>query len=62
MSNLSEAVNELRLQVKLADMFLDTSYCMDLLIGVQARSFGMPLLAGCDNHFRKIQGLIVEDY
>jgi hypothetical protein len=62
MSNLSEAVNELRLQVKLADMFLDTSYCMDLLIGVQAKSFGMPLLAGRDNHFRKIQGLIVEDY
>lgn len=35
---------------------------MDLLIGVQAKSFGMPLLAGRDNHFRKIHGLIVEDY
>jgi tRNA(fMet)-specific endonuclease VapC len=35
---------------------------MDLMIGVQAKLFGMPLLAGRDSHFRKIQGLIVEDY
>jgi tRNA(fMet)-specific endonuclease VapC len=35
---------------------------MDLLIGVQAKLYGMPLLAGRDNHFRSIQGLIVESY
>ena len=35
---------------------------MDLMIGVQAKSFGMPLLAGRDNQFRRIQGLVVENY
>lgn len=35
---------------------------MDLLIGVQAKSFGMPLLAGRDNQFNEIRGLIVESY
>jgi len=35
---------------------------MDLMIGVQAKCFGMPLLAGPDNHFLRIQGLIVENY
>jgi len=35
---------------------------MDLMIGVQAKSFGMPLIAGRDSHFRDIQGLVVEDY
>ena len=35
---------------------------MDLMIGVQAKSFGMPLLAGRDSHFREIHGLTVENY
>jgi tRNA(fMet)-specific endonuclease VapC len=35
---------------------------MDLLIGVQAKSYGMPLLAGRDRHFSRIPGLIVETY
>ena len=35
---------------------------MDLLIGVMAKMHGMPLLAGRDNHFRDIPGLVVESY
>jgi predicted nucleic acid-binding protein len=35
---------------------------LDLLIGVQAKCQGMPLLAGRDNHFREILGLVVENY
>jgi hypothetical protein len=35
---------------------------MDLLIGVQAKCYGLPLLAGRDTHFREIAGLVVEDY
>ena len=35
---------------------------MDLMIGVQAKIYGMPLLAGRDSHFRLIPGLMVEDY
>lgn len=35
---------------------------MDLLIGVMAKSHGVPLLAGRDAHFRRIPGLVVETY
>jgi tRNA(fMet)-specific endonuclease VapC len=35
---------------------------MDLLIGTMAKMHGMPLLAGRDNHFRDIPGLVVESY
>jgi tRNA(fMet)-specific endonuclease VapC len=35
---------------------------MDLLLGVMARSVGMPVLTRDVNHFGKIPGLIVEEY
>jgi tRNA(fMet)-specific endonuclease VapC len=35
---------------------------MDLLIGVLAKSHGIPLLAGRDAHFQRIPGLVVETY
>ena len=35
---------------------------MDLLIGVTAKQFGLPLLTTDDKHFRRIPGLIVETY
>ena len=35
---------------------------MDLLIGVMAQAYGMPLLTRDATHFRHIQGLVVESY
>jgi len=35
---------------------------MDLLIGVTAKTFGMPLLTKDVNHFSSIPGLVVESY
>lgn len=35
---------------------------MDLLIGLTAKLYGLPLLTGDDEHFRRIPGLIVETY
>jgi predicted nucleic acid-binding protein len=35
---------------------------MDLLIGVMAKLYGMPLLAGTETHFNRIPGLVVETY
>jgi predicted nucleic acid-binding protein len=35
---------------------------MDLLIGVSAKLYGMPLLTGNASHFKNIPGLIVETY
>ena len=35
---------------------------MDLLIGVTAKSFGMPLLTKDVKHFKSIPGLVVESY
>jgi tRNA(fMet)-specific endonuclease VapC len=35
---------------------------MDVLLGVMAKSFGMPVLTRDVNHFGKIPGLVVEEY
>lgn len=35
---------------------------MDLLIGVMAKSHGLPLLASDPSHFARIPGLVVEGY
>jgi predicted nucleic acid-binding protein len=35
---------------------------MDVLLGVMAKSFGMPVLTRDANHFGKIPGLVVESY
>jgi tRNA(fMet)-specific endonuclease VapC len=35
---------------------------MDLLIGVTAKQFGLPLLTSDEEHFRRIPGLILETY
>jgi tRNA(fMet)-specific endonuclease VapC len=35
---------------------------MDLLIGLTAKLYGLPLLTGDEEHFRRIPGLIVETY
>ncbi len=35
---------------------------MDLLLGVMAKSFGMPVLTRDVNHFGKIPGLVIEEY
>ena len=35
---------------------------MDLLIGITAKSMGMPLLTRDAEHFRRIPGLVVESY
>lgn len=35
---------------------------MDLLIGIAAKSLGMPILTRDGEHFRRIPGLVVESY
>jgi tRNA(fMet)-specific endonuclease VapC len=35
---------------------------MDLLTGVMAKQFGLPLLTSDENHYRRIPGLVVETY
>jgi len=35
---------------------------MDLLIGLTAKQFGLPLLTADNDHFRRIPGLVVETY
>ena len=35
---------------------------MDLLIGLTAKQYGLPLLTADDGHFRRIPGLVVETY
>jgi predicted nucleic acid-binding protein len=35
---------------------------MDVLLGVMAKSFGMPVLTRDMNHFSKIPGLVIEAY
>ena len=35
---------------------------MDLLIGLTAKQYGLPLLTGDEDHFRRIPGLVVETY
>jgi tRNA(fMet)-specific endonuclease VapC len=35
---------------------------MDLLIGVMAKQYGLPLLTADENHFCRIPGLVVETY
>jgi predicted nucleic acid-binding protein len=35
---------------------------MDLLLGVMAKSFGMPVLTRDVNHFGEIPGLVIEEY
>lgn len=35
---------------------------MDLLIGLTAKQYGLPLLTADDDHFRRIPGLVVETY
>jgi predicted nucleic acid-binding protein len=35
---------------------------MDLLIGVMAKQYGLPLLTADEKHFRRIPNLVVETY